>query len=89
MENSTAYVTSYNGDLWDLTSKGNVSLMFNQSRDGISWEPVNTGIPSVYNGGGTEATFGFDLQGKLFSLIKNEIGDDSGWGSRLAVASHD
>ena len=89
VENGTAYVSSYAGNQQDLTAHGNVSIMFNKSDDGVNWEPVDAHNPSVYNGGGTAAAWGYDLQGNLYSLIENAIGDESGWGSRLAVAHHD
>jgi hypothetical protein len=43
----------------------------------------------VYAGGGSQAGWSFDLSGNLVSLMQNEGGDQSGWGSRLAFAEHD
>ena len=63
--------------------------MFNQSNDGIHWKPVDKKSPITYSGGGSSTGWGFDLSGKLYSLIQNEDGDQSGWGSRFAISNND
>uniref|UniRef100_A0A0G4GHS2 Uncharacterized protein n=1 Tax=Chromera velia CCMP2878 TaxID=1169474 RepID=A0A0G4GHS2_9ALVE len=42
-----------------------------------------------YSGGASEAPFAFDLEGNLYSVLRNEDGDGSGWGSRTVVESRE
>ena len=59
-------------------------MMFNKSSDGINWTPVDSENPVSYVGGGSELGWSFDLQGHFWGVIRNEDGDESGWGSRVA-----
>lgn len=89
VENGTAYAGSYVGNHYDFFALGNVSLMLNTSRDGLNWEPSQSNHPVSYVGGGSEVGWNFDLQGNFYGVIRNEDGDKSGWGSRIAYAPHD
>lgn len=60
--------------------------MLNTSNDGLNWEPVQSEIPVSYVGGGSEVGWNFDLNGNFYGVIRNEDGDESGWGSRIAFA---
>jgi hypothetical protein len=40
----------------------------------------------VYRGGVSELGWAFTLDGELWSVMRNEDGDDSGWGSRIGKA---
>lgn len=40
----------------------------------------------VLEGGGSESDFAIDEQGTLFSVVRNEAGDDTGFGSRVCWA---
>jgi len=86
-ENGTLYGQSYSGDYstpGDATDLGMLDLFFNKSDDGMTWGPL--GASTVYHGGLTEVGFGFDLEGNLWGVARNEDGDDSGWGSRVFTA---
>ena len=37
-----------------ITHLPDVHLMFNKSKDGLNWEPVDPKIPHVYTGGVSE-----------------------------------
>lgn len=63
--------------------------MFNKSKDGINWEPVNASHPVSYVGGVSEVAWHFDLLGNFWGVMRNEFGDESGWGSRLIHGSPD
>lgn len=54
--------------------------------DGFDWRPLHSGQRVVYRGGGTEAAFSSDDDGNLYSVVKNEAGDESGFGSALCAA---
>ena len=57
--NNSSYAISFSGTE-GVTSFGNVQLFFNQSYDGITWNPVNEGKPILYeNGGISEVCFIF------------------------------
>ncbi len=59
------------------------------TEDGFSWRPVDEENPVVYEGGGSEADFAFDRSGNLWAVIRNEVGDSGGWGSKICKASKD
>jgi hypothetical protein len=84
IENGTAYAGSYAGNHYDFFALGDVSMMLNKSKDGVNWEPVDKDEPVSYVGGGSELGWGFDLQGHFWGVVRNEDGDESGWGSRVA-----
>jgi len=84
IENGTAYAGSYVGNHYDFFALGKVSMMLNKSSDGVNWEPVDKNHPVSYIGGGSELGWMFDLQGHFWGVIRNEDGDESGWGSRVA-----
>jgi hypothetical protein len=56
------------------------------SADGRAWAPVDATRPAVAQGGGSEADFTFADDGSLLAVIRNEAGDDSGWGSKICHA---
>jgi hypothetical protein len=60
--------------------------MFNKSTDGINWQPVDELNPVSYIGGGSEVGWNFDLAGNFWGVIRNEDGDQSGWGRRVAYS---
>lgn len=83
------FATSYEGDHYNLTSKPDVRVFFNYSDDGREWFPTNTTNGYVYRGGVSEVGWHFDLSGNMWAVMRNEDGDDSGWGSRIAFARPD
>lgn len=62
--------------------------MFNKSTDGLNWEPVDKNIPHVYTGGASEVGWQFDLEGNLYGVLRNEDGDKTGWGRKIAKADY-
>jgi hypothetical protein len=55
--------------------------------DGRHWLPADPANPVVSQGGGSEADFALLPGGSLFGVIRNEAGDEGGWGSKLCRAS--
>jgi len=51
--------------------------------NGRDWTPVDKDHRSVYVGGGSEADFTLDSTGNLVGVIRNEAGDQTGFGSKL------
>jgi len=47
---------------------------------------MNSSVGQVYRGGASEVGWTFDLEGTFWGVLRNEDGDDSGWGSRIARA---
>mmetsp|Transcript_19723 Transcript_19723/g.27507 ORF Transcript_19723/g.27507 Transcript_19723/m.27507 type:complete len:235 (-) Transcript_19723:26-730(-) len=80
-----AYASSYSGNHYNPT-KPSVGVYFNQSKDGFNWEPVNPSQPILYLGGVSEVGWTFDDDGNLWGVMRNEDGDDTGFGSHVVFA---
>lgn len=57
-----------------------------RSDDGQSYAPLSAEQPVVLRGGGSEADFEFDAAGDLYAVVRNEAGDESGYGSKICTA---
>jgi len=82
--NTTAYATSYIGDHYGVDS--NLQVYFNYTTDGFNWKPFNVTNPTMYYGGVSEVGWEFDIDGNFWGVLRNEDGDNSGWGSHVAFA---
>jgi hypothetical protein len=82
------YMTAYRGGehLYSL-SRQPMSVELYSTNDGRHWLPADPAHPVVSQGGGSEADFAIMPGGSLFGVIRNEEGDESGWGSKLCRAS--
>lgn len=80
-----AYKSSYLGDHYGTKD---VLVLFEQSRDGLKWEPVPpcTDSSSVHRGGISEVSFEFTSSGDLVAIGRNEDGDATGFGTQLFYA---
>jgi hypothetical protein len=76
-----AWMTSYKGSHYSL-KRAWIDVRFQSSADGARWEDTKT----VYRGGVSEAGFEFDSDGGLVAVLRNEDGDDTGFGSLVARA---
>ena len=77
-----AWLTSYVGEHYNLDAGPEaLDLRLSYSSDGLNWEPT-----TVYTGGASEAAFQFDSDGALWAVLRNEDGDNSGFGSLLCTA---
>ena len=80
------YMLRYSGGHYDISGNSIVNIEFLKSTDGLNWLSVNPDRPVVYSGGGSEADFGLDKEGNLYSVIRVEDYDKDGYGSRVCFA---
>lgn len=66
-----------------------ITIEFLTTDDGLEWRPVDPAHRVVSSGGGSETDFAFDDRGDLYAVIRNEAGDDTGWGSKICFAPRD
>lgn len=66
-----------------------LDVHFLTTTDGRTFTGVNPANPVVSHGGGSEADFAQNDAGDLFAVIRNEPGDETGWGSRVCHAPAD
>jgi hypothetical protein len=83
------FMTAYQGgeNLYSLGRKP-MAVELYATADGRRWLPADPAHPVVSRGGGSEADFALLPGGSLFGVIRNEAGDEGGWGSKLCHASH-
>lgn len=85
-KDAIAYKSSYLGDHYGTAD---VMVLFEQSKDALTWEPVppcTKDSSAVYRGGICEVSFEFTKAGDLVAIGRNEDGDQSGFGSQLFYA---
>lgn len=89
--NGEPVMIGYTGgaEIYDGESLPELEVQMLRSDDGLSWEPWVEGQPTVYTGGGSEADFVLEDDGRLVAVIRNEAGDADGWGSRVCRAPAD
>lgn len=82
------FMTAYLGGehLYSLDRKP-MAVELYATTDGRHWLPADPAHPVVSHGGGSEADFALLPDGSLFAVIRNEAGDEGGWGSKLCRAS--
>ncbi len=82
----TAYVIGYVGgeNIYDVDGEG-VAVHWLTTEDGRSFSPV-TAEPEVLVGGGSETDFVFLPGGDLLAVVRNEAGDETGFGSKVCRA---
>jgi hypothetical protein len=83
-----AWMTHYVGNHYG-SGPSDVRLHLSVSDDGVSWSPVNPERPDVYVGGASEAGFEFEADGSAWAVLRNEDGDDTGFGSLLCHVAAD
>ncbi|MGB0679560.1 MAG: sialidase family protein, partial [Polyangiales bacterium] len=66
-----------------------LSIVWLSSDDGEHWRPAAPAQETVLRGGGSEADFGQLPDGSLRAVVRNEAGDDDGFGSKLCRATPD
>ncbi len=83
----TAHLIGYVGgeDIYDFQA-GTEYVHWLTTEDGTSFDPVVPGQPVVLEGGASETDFAFLDDGTLVAVARNELGDESGWGSKICRA---
>lgn len=84
-DTSVFLVYSGGESIYDL-NKPDLKVELWKSSDGRSWVPFDAAHPVVYAGGGSEADCVLGDDGTLYGVIRNEAGDDTGWGSKVCRA---
>ena len=86
--NGSAWLVTYrNGEhIYDFSGQP-MTVELLRSDDGKTFSPLRSDRPAVLRGGGSEADFEFDERGDLYAVVRNEAGDDSGFGSKICRAS--
>lgn len=87
VRDGAAWMTTYkNGQyIYDFSGRPmDVELL--RSDDGVTWAAVDPARPVVTSGGGSETDFDFDEAGDLYAVVRNEAGDETGWGSKICRA---
>jgi len=81
------YLTAYAGgeNIYDDTMEP-TEIHFLTTTDGRSFTPVAGDSARVEGGGGSETDFVLRDDGSLIAVIRNEAGDDLGWGSKICRA---
>ncbi len=82
------YMTSYMGNHYEM-GPSEIDVRFFVSDDGTSWRPIEGNDPVVYHGGCSEAAWELDAGGALWSVMRNEDGDETGFGALLCHAPAD
>jgi hypothetical protein len=88
VERGTPYMLAYRGGE-NIYLFNNVPLDLDllTTADGRAWTPVDPAMRTVYHGGGSESDIALGDDGSLFSVIRNEAGDETGWGSMVCRAA--
>ena len=81
-------LTLYSGNHYG-SGPSEVRVHFRGSADGTDWTNVDRDRPDVYRGGASEAGFEIDDDGGLWAVLRNEDGDDTGFGSLVCHAPAD
>ena len=82
------YMTAYaGGDHLYSLSRQPMAVELYATADGRHWLPADPAHPVVSRGGGSETDFALVPDGSLFGVIRNEEGDETGWGSKLCRAT--
>ena len=77
--------TLYLGDHYSTSDLGGISVRFERSTDGLTWDPVS-GDGEVIFGGVSEVAFEFLENGDLIAIGRVEDKDDRGMGSLVCTA---
>jgi hypothetical protein len=86
VRNGKAYFTSYAGNHY-AAGMGSISVFFQESLDGLSWHPLDAANPAVYVGGVSEVAYEFAPDGMLWAVLRNEDGDNTGFGAQVCSAA--
>ncbi len=82
------YLLAYvgGGAIYDVNPEP-IDVHWLTTNDGVHWEAVVPGQPVVLSGGASETDFVFQDDGSLIAVARNEMGDDTGFGSKICRAS--
>lgn len=83
----TAYMLAYKGgeNIYD-NDREPTDVHFLTTRDGRTFAPVVEGRARIQGGGASETDFVLQDDGSLIAVLRNEAGDELGWGSKICRA---
>jgi hypothetical protein len=73
-------------DSYAGTGEAAIQVDMLTTEDGYNWVPVNPDRPVVRTGGGSESDFAFDDSGRLWSVMRNDAGENGRFGSLVCTA---
>ncbi|MCC7536287.1 MAG: hypothetical protein IT379_08745 [Deltaproteobacteria bacterium] len=87
IERGTPFMVAYLGGEHIYTFDGiPLEIELLTTSDGREWVAYDADRPVVSRGGGSETDFVLADDGSLFGVIRNEAGDETGWGSKICRA---
>lgn len=83
----TPYIIGYTGgeNIYDADAEP-VQIWWLTTEDGWTWTAAVPDQPVVLTGGGSETDFTFLDDGTLVAVVRNEAGDETGFGSKVCRA---
>ncbi len=83
-----AHLIAYTGgeDVYDTSEEGAIEVHWLSSEDGVDFEPAVPNQPVVHTGGTSETDLVFTGGGGIVAVMRNERGDDEGFGSKVCRA---
>lgn len=83
----TPYLLGYVGgeNIYEVDGEP-VRVSWLTTEDGHDWQPVVPDQPVVLEGGASETAFVFADDGAVIAVARNELGDETGWGSKVCRA---
>lgn len=87
VERGTPYMAAYLGGeyIYDFSGKP-LAIELLTTKDGLSWTAPEGQDAVVSRGGGSETDFTLADDGTLYAVIRNEAGDETGFGSKICKA---
>lgn len=81
----TLYLTGYAGgeNIYDPVDPEPIEIHWGQSTDAVTWTGVAPQGTLIQEGGGSEMDFVFLDDGRGIAVIRNEAGDEDGFGSKI------
>jgi hypothetical protein len=78
------------GEIYELEdSLPEIEVKWLTTSDGLIWEAMVPGQETVHVGGGSETDWAFTPDGAVIAVMRNEAGDDDGWGSKVCRGEAD
>lgn len=77
------------GDVYDFDELPAIEIYWLGSNNGRTWDDWVPGSGPVLVGGGSETDLAFTPDGAVVAVVRNEAGDDDGWGSKICRGEPD
>jgi hypothetical protein len=74
------------GEIYDPDGYPELDVEWLGSHDGIAWEPAVGASAVVHTGGASETDYRYLNDGSLVAILRNEAGDEGGFGSLICTA---